>query len=263
MLSKAAASIDDTEVLARLYRPILLLMEEKREMERVTWQARLDAMQTATQQMYRQAGELIRETAANLANEKKMREEADDIPLTRAQSNEVEQKTARSIAAFIDGEVIKMSYKFRRQVANFCGDIDGLVGGEYGGRKVVVICEAKVNMDSNETNAAAIKQLEENYARWQHYKILRGLDNGEDAPWLEYGDGNNDTIRKADEKDMAELQFDELSMYDVIFALGGGAFSAATVARVRGLQQKSQILSNKTLLISRPHATVVDIDTAL
>lgn len=120
-----------------------------------------------------------------------------------------------------------------------------------------------MNMDSNETNAAAIKQLEENYARWQHYKILRGLDNGEDAPWLEYGDGNNDRIRKADEKDMAELKFDELLNCDVIFALGGGAFSAATVTRVRGLHKKSLVLSNKTLLISRPHATVADIDTAM
>ena len=262
-LNMVAARINDTEVLARLYRPILLLMEEKREMDAMAWQAKLEKMESTTHKLFQQAAVTIQTTADNLANEIKLREEADEIPLTKAQSNEVEQKTARSIAAFIKGEVVKMSYKFRRQVQNFCGDIDGLVWGEYEGRKVVVICEAKVNMDSNEANAGAIKQLVENYERWQHYKFLRGRGNDVDTPWLEYGEGDNDIIAKADEKDMAELDFNELCAYDVIFALGGGTFSAATVTRVRGLQQKSAVLSNKTLLISRPHAAVTNIDTAI
>jgi hypothetical protein len=212
------------------------------------------------EKLFQHAAVTIQTTADTLADKIKSRGEH---PLTIAQSNEVEHETARRIAAFIEGDVVKTSYTFRRHVQNFCGDIDGLVRGEYEGRNVVVICEAKVNMDSNETHAGAITHLVENYERWQHYKFVRGRGDDGDTPWLEYDEGGHESIANADEKDMAELDFDELCAYDVIFALGGGAFSAATVARVRGLQQKSAVLSNKTLLISRPHAAVTRIDATV
>ena len=205
----------------------------------------------------RLAAEQVRETAVNLENERKMREETAEIPFTKAKCNEVEQQTARSIASYVNGSVVRTSYKYKRQVQGYCGDIDGLVTGSYFGRPVVVICEAKANMDGNEHNARAIKQLEENFERWQHYKHLSDKAT-EETPWLEY-DAGNVTSKKADDIDMLALDFKTLANFDVIFALGGGAFSKSTVERVKKLQAKSTTLRDMIILISRPHAMVHSI----
>jgi hypothetical protein len=124
----------------------------------------------------------------------------------------VEEGVAHAVAELLeDGHVIfGTRYPYRSAV----GDLDGLVVGRYDGRDVVVLVEAKHNMDTQ-----AKKAKSELFASVKHWESLKRLRAEE---------------RESDETVFADYQALHLAEYGeraVVLAFGGSRFSESTVEK--------------------------------
>ncbi|GLI70316.1 hypothetical protein VaNZ11_015271 [Volvox africanus] len=129
----------------------------------------------------------------------------------------IEEGVARAVAELLeDGQVI---FGTRYLYQSAVGDLDGLVVGRHDGRDVVVLVEAKHNMDTQ-----ARKAKSELFASVQTWEWLKGLSAEE---------------RESDETVLADYQALHLAEYSeraVVLAFGGSKFSESVVKKQFNLQ---------------------------
>jgi len=134
----------------------------------------------------------------------------------RTQSAALEHEMAAAVASMLEkGAVITASYRWAHTQQGRPGDVDGIVIGEYRGQEVVVICEAKTNVQADVGNA--VRQVRANAERW-----------GDLCEASCGGDSSDDAITQADReagaKDLAALRVAELRGRRVMLAIGGQVF---------------------------------------
>ncbi len=132
----------------------------------------------------------------------------DDLLLEEAVTSAVE-------VALEDGEaVVPCRYEFQ----GAGGDLDGMVVGRWQGDEVVVLCEAKHNMDSGYSKAK-----DELLASFKYWERLGALQPGEE-------------VSDAELADMGALRVSEFKGRKVMLAFGGAKFSDLTAdRRLQGL----------------------------
>ncbi|GLC70931.1 hypothetical protein PLESTF_001047900 [Pleodorina starrii] len=129
----------------------------------------------------------------------------------------IEEGVARAVAELLeDGQVI---FDTRYTYQSTVGDLDGLVVGCHDGCNVVVLVEAKHNMDTH-----ARKAQSELFASVKTWEWLKGLSAEE---------------RESDETVLADYQALHVADYcerAVVLAFGGSKFSESVVKKQFNLQ---------------------------
>ena len=123
----------------------------------------------------------------------------------------VEECVSDAVAAALDDVVVIHSTRYVFQGKS--GDLDGMVVGSLHGKDVVVLVEAKHNMDSCATKAKS--ELFDAGAYWAELVQL--------AP-----DSDTDESVCAD---FIHLQVERYKQHSIMFAFGGSKFSAETVVK--------------------------------
>lgn len=127
----------------------------------------------------------------------------------------IEEAVAASVAEALDDGKCVIDQRYTFQGSN--GDLDSLVSGKLGPKEVVVLVEAKHNMDTNWRMAQ--KEMFANLEYWEQLCNLTPAD-------LE---DNEDLCQ-----DYVALHVESLKDKEVLLAFGGAMFSPATVqARFR------------------------------
>ncbi len=125
----------------------------------------------------------------------------------KTQATSLEYQMAEALVEFLpNSRIVAVNRKFKYEVENSIGDIDCVVEGEFEGRQVVIIGEAKMNIPQKKKLAA--DQLQVLLARWKD--MYARLWEAKDDPDLA--------------ADIAELEVERLGERPIVFAVGGLVF---------------------------------------
>lgn len=204
-LQTAVSAIQETEPLARLYRPIILLLEEKREMDLETWRREMKEADERTRKHITDTSTTVDKLASIVRTAKT---ELKGHVKTVADGLELEM--AKGICDILEhGEILHVGYKWKRKLTSMINETDVIVTGLLDGAEVIILGEAKLNME-NEWEDAVI-QVKNDLERWNR---LIHLSSDEDKK----------KIDSQDRKDIKSLKIAKFKHCTVCLAMGGLKF---------------------------------------
>ena len=153
----------------------------------------------------------------------------------------LEFEMANGICKLLEGgTIVEVSYKWSHVMDGIINETDAIVTGVLHGKKVLVIGEAKLNMEKEWYSAT--QQVQNSHERW---KMLC-----EEFQSMKYGE----QISEEDQRDIDALKVEEYHHLDVVLALGGLKFPETLKVKI------TKRLGGKQWLYARKAAEAIHIE---